>query len=53
MILRSLLYIISAILFLGWLVGFFIYKGGPLIHMMLALSVVSLVIALFRKEGLE
>jgi phosphoglycerol transferase MdoB-like AlkP superfamily enzyme len=54
MILRSLLYIIASILVIGWLLGFFYFKtSGQLIHILLVLAVISLIIGLFRKNGVE
>ncbi len=54
MILRSLFYIIAGILFLGWVVGFFIFKpGGNLIHILLVIAIASLVTGLIRKNGID
>jgi hypothetical protein len=53
MILRSLLYIIAVTLFLGWAVGFFIWRPGPLIHIMVVFAVVFLLLGITRKEGIR
>ena len=54
MILRSLFYIIAIILLFGWLVGFFWFKtSGHLIHILIVLAIISLVVGLFRKNGVE
>jgi hypothetical protein len=53
MILRSLLYLIALILILGWAIGFFIWRPGPLIHIMALLAAVSFVAGISRKEGIR
>jgi len=50
MVLRSLLYIIAVILVIGWLLGFFVWHAGHLIHILLVFGVISLLIGLFRKD---
>lgn len=41
----SLLYIIAVILVIGWVIGFFVYSLGSLIHILLVLAVIAI---LFR-----
>jgi hypothetical protein len=41
----GLLYIIAIILVIGWLLGFFVYSAGGLIHILLVLAVIAI---LFR-----
>jgi len=53
MILRSLLYIIAVILIIGWAVGFFLWRPGPLIHIMALLAVIALLLGVSRKEGIR
>ena len=53
MILRSLLYIIAVILVLGWILGFFVFKSGVLIHTLLVLALISVILGLFRKNGIN
>ncbi len=45
---RSLLYLIAVILIIGWLLGFFVYSVGHLIHVLLVLAVISILISLIR-----
>ncbi|NCA83991.1 MAG: lmo0937 family membrane protein [Clostridia bacterium] len=45
---RSLLYIIAVILVIGWLLGFFVYTAGGLIHILLVLAVIAILISLIR-----
>jgi uncharacterized membrane protein len=45
---RSILYLIAVILIIGWLLGFFVYSAGKLIHVLLVLAVISLLLQLIR-----
>jgi hypothetical protein len=45
---RSILYLIAVILVIGWLLGFFVYSAGGLIHILIVLAVVSLLLGLIR-----
>ena len=45
---RSLLYIIAVILAIGWLLGFFVFSVGYLIHALLVLAIISILISLIR-----
>jgi hypothetical protein len=40
----SLLYIIAAILLIGWAIGVFFYSVGGLIHILLVLAVIAVLI---------
>jgi hypothetical protein len=42
----NLLYIIAVILVIGWLVGFFAYGAGGLIHALLVLAVIAVLLNL-------
>ncbi|MEO8713096.1 MAG: lmo0937 family membrane protein [Parafilimonas sp.] len=42
---RSILYIIAVILVIGWVLGFFVYTAGSIIHILLVLAVISILIA--------
>lgn len=42
---RSLLYIIAVILVIGWLLGFFVYSAGYLIHALLVLAVIAILLS--------
>ncbi|HVX27174.1 MAG TPA: lmo0937 family membrane protein [Parafilimonas sp.] len=48
---RSILYIIAVICIIGWLLGFFVWTAGALIHILLVLAVVSLLLALIGGRG--
>lgn len=44
----GLLYIIAIILLIGWLLGFFIFNLGSLIHILLVIAVVAILFRLIR-----
>ncbi|WP_258100840.1 lmo0937 family membrane protein [Marinoscillum pacificum] len=46
---RGLLYIIAIILVIGWLLGFFVYSAGSLIHALLVIAVIALLIGVIRR----
>lgn len=46
---RSILYLIAVILVIGWLLGFFVYSAGGLIHILIILAVISLILGLMRR----
>ncbi len=46
---RGILYIIAVILVIGWLLGFFVYSTGGLIHILLVLAVISILLSLIRR----
>lgn len=45
---RDLLYIIAVVLVIGWILGFFVYSTGGLIHILLVLAIIAV---LFRVIG--
>jgi len=44
----TLLYIIAVILIIGWLLGFFVYSVGALIHILLVIAVIAIILAIIR-----
>lgn len=46
---RGLLYIIAVILVIGWILGFFAYSLGGLIHILLVLALISLLLGVIRR----
>jgi hypothetical protein len=44
----NLLYIIALILVIGWLIGFFGYQAGGIIHVLLVLAVVAFLLRVIR-----
>ncbi|TDW99499.1 lmo0937 family membrane protein [Dinghuibacter silviterrae] len=46
---RTLLYLLAVILIIGWILGFFVYSVGSLIHILLVLAVISILLGLIRR----
>ncbi|MBS1612817.1 MAG: lmo0937 family membrane protein [Bacteroidetes bacterium] len=46
---RSILYIIALVLVIGWVVGFFAYSAGGIIHILLVLAIISILIGVIRR----
>ncbi|WPQ65381.1 lmo0937 family membrane protein [Chitinophaga sancti] len=44
----SLLYIIAVILIIGWLLGFFVYSAGGLIHILLVIAIIAILLQVIR-----
>ena len=44
-VMGNLLYIIAVILIIGWVLGFFVYSAGGLIHILLVIAIIAI---LFR-----
>jgi Family of unknown function (DUF5670) len=46
---RSLLYLIAVILLIGWILGFFVYSAGGVIHILLVIAIISLLLGVIRR----
>jgi Family of unknown function (DUF5670) len=46
---RSLLYLIAVILIVGWILGFFVYSAGGLIHILLVFAIIALLMGVIRR----
>jgi hypothetical protein len=44
----SLLYLIAIILIIGWLLGFFVYSAGGLIHILLVIAIIAILLQVIR-----
>lgn len=44
----NILYIIAVILIIGWLVGFFAFHAGPLIHTLIAIALIVIIIRVIQ-----
>lgn len=44
----NLLYIIAVILIIGWILGFFVYSAGGLIHILLVIAIIAILIRIIR-----
>jgi len=45
---RDLLYIIAVILIIGWLIGFFAFHAGGLIHILLVIAVIAVLLRVIQ-----
>lgn len=48
-IMRSLLYLIAIIAIIGWLLGFFVWSAGGLIHILIVIAIIALLLAIIRR----
>ncbi|MBW7912948.1 MAG: lmo0937 family membrane protein [Taibaiella sp.] len=46
---RSILYLIAVILIIGWLLGFFFYSAGQIIHILLVIAIIALILGVIRR----
>ncbi|MEX6689368.1 lmo0937 family membrane protein [Danxiaibacter flavus] len=46
---RSILYVVAVILVIGWLLGFFVYSAGGLIHILLVLAIISILLSFINR----
>jgi hypothetical protein len=44
----DLLYILAVILIIGWLLGFFVFSIGSIIHILLVVAVIAILLRLIR-----
>lgn len=44
----NLLYIIAVILIIGWLVGFFAFHVGGIIHILLVIAVIAIIVRIIQ-----
>ena len=45
-----MLYLIAIILIIGWLLGFFVFSAGGLIHVLLVIALVAILLRLIRGD---
>ncbi|MBN8785044.1 MAG: lmo0937 family membrane protein [Terrimonas ferruginea] len=43
-----MLYLIAIILIIGWLLGFFVFSAGSLIHILLVIAIIAILLRLIR-----
>jgi hypothetical protein len=46
---RSLLYLVAVILIIGWILGFFVYSAGGVIHILLIIAIIALLLGVIRR----
>lgn len=44
----GLLYIVAVILIIGWLLGFFVFHAGGLIHILLVIAIIAIILRVIR-----
>lgn len=44
----GLLYLIAIILVIGWLLGFFVFNAGSIIHILLVIAVIAILLRIIR-----
>ena len=49
---NNLLYLIAVILIIGWLLGFFYFSVGGIIHVLLIIAIVAILFRLIRGRGI-
>ncbi|HEY5773497.1 MAG TPA: lmo0937 family membrane protein [Chitinophagaceae bacterium] len=45
-----MLYLIAVILIIGWLLGFFVFSAGNLIHVLLVIAIIAIILRLIRGD---
>ena len=45
-----MLYLIAVILIIGWILGFFVFSAGYLIHVLLVIAVIAILLRLIRGD---
>jgi hypothetical protein len=45
-----MLYLIAVILIIGWLLGFFVFSAGSLIHVLLVIAVIAIILRVIRGD---
>jgi hypothetical protein len=48
----NLLYIIAVILIIGWLVGFFGFHAGNLIHVLLVIAIIAIILRVIQGRSI-
>jgi len=44
----NLLYIVAVILIIGWLLGFFAFHAGSIIHLLLVIAVIAILVRVIQ-----
>jgi hypothetical protein len=47
----SLLYILAVILIIGWIVGFFAFHAGGIIHALLVIAIIVIIVRVLQGRG--
>lgn len=44
----NLLYLVAVVLIIGWLLGFFVYSAGSIIHILLVIAIIAILIRVIQ-----
>ena len=47
-IMSSLLYLLAILLIIGWILGFFVFNLGSLIHLLLVIAIIAVLLRIIR-----
>ena len=45
-----MLYLIAIILLIGWVLGFFVFSAGGIIHILLVIAIIAILLRLIRGD---
>lgn len=43
-----MLYLVAVILIIGWLLGFFVFSAGSIIHVLLVIAIIAIILRLIQ-----
>jgi len=46
-----MLYLLAVILIIGWLLGFFVFSAGGLIHILLVIAIIAILLRIIRGKN--
>jgi hypothetical protein len=49
---NNLLYIVAVILIIGWVVGYFAFNAGSIIHVLLIIAVIAIIVKIIQGKKL-
>lgn len=49
---NNILYIIAVILIIGWVLGFFAFSGGSIVHVLLVIAIIVILLRIIRGRRL-
>ncbi|MEQ1585907.1 MAG: lmo0937 family membrane protein [Cyclobacteriaceae bacterium] len=47
---NNLLYIIAVVLIIFWLLGFFVYSAGSIIHILLVIAIIAILVRVIKGD---
>ncbi|MBL0763750.1 lmo0937 family membrane protein [Marivirga atlantica] len=48
----NFLYLLAVILIIGWLLGFFVFSLGSIVHILLVIAVIAILLRLIRGKSI-